>query len=163
MIGAIGEVIGGVFVIVTVAYLALQIRRNTSALRSEATSSAATLMQSWYLAIGNSEQTSRVWFRGMTKPDSLSKEDFFQFTMMTHAAMLGFQNSIQLAEHGSLEVEVRESITNTLISAQILPGFEVYWKQRGPMFNKAFRDYVEDLQSREGVSMQELYQRRDTA
>lgn len=94
----------------------------------------------------------------MTDPDSLPQEDFFQFVMMTHASMLGFQNSYQLAEQGALEVEIRESLTNILIAAKGLPGFQVYWQQRGPMFNKGFREYVEGIQKRDYPHSQEMYE-----
>lgn len=157
----IAEIIGAVAIIISLIYVSIQVRDNTNAIRSAATNDAATAMQSWYMTIGSSEQTSKVFYNGMTDPESLNREQMFQFIMITHAAFLGFQNSFELAEQGTLDPEIRDSITNTLMATKDLPGYKIYWKQRGPQFNQRFREFIENLNSRPASVSAEVYQHKE--
>jgi len=154
----IAEIIGAVAIIISLIYVSIQVRDNTNAIRSAATNDAATAMQSWYMSIGSNEQTSIVFYNGMTSPDTLNREQMFQFIMITHAAFLGFQNSFELAEQGTLDPEIRDSITNTLLATKDLPGYKIYWRQRGPLFNQRFREFVDKLNSRPESASAEVYQ-----
>ena len=157
----VAEIVSAVAIVISLLYLGIQVNGSTRAVRSAATNDAATAVQSWYMAIGSSEQTSRLWFHGVTDPDSLSREELFQFVMMTHAVMLGFQNSFNLAEQGALDVEIRESINKTVVSVKDQPGFELYWRLRGPLFGQDFRDYIDELLRGAPVESAELYDLSD--
>jgi hypothetical protein len=154
----IAEIIGAAAIIISLIYVSIQVRDNTNAIRSAATNDAATAMQSWYMTTGSSEQTSMVFYHGMTAPDTLNREQMFQFIMITHAAFLGYQNSFELAEQGTLDAEIRDSITNTLLATKDLPGYKIYWRQRGPQFSRRFREFVDNLNSRPTSASAEVYQ-----
>jgi hypothetical protein len=157
----IAEIIGAVAIIVSLIYVSVQVKDSTRAIKSTATNDAATAMQSWYQTVGSNEQTSRVFYIGMTDPDVLSREEMFQFIMITHAAFLAFQNSYLLAEQGTLDPEIRVSITNTLLATKDLPGYKIYWRQRGPLFNKSFREFVETMDARQAGAENEVYKPED--
>lgn len=154
----IAEIVGAAAIIISLVYVSIQVRDNTNAIRSAATNDAATAMQSWYMTVGSDEQTSHVFYHGMTQPESLTAEQMFQFIMITHAAFLGFQNSFELAEQGTLDPEIRDSITNTLLATKELPGYKIYWRQRGPQFNQRFRAFVENLNARPTNASADVYQ-----
>ena len=141
----IAEVVGAVAIIVSLLYVSVQVKDSTRAIKSTATNDAATAMQSWYLTVGSNAQTANVFYTGMTNPDALSPEEMFQFVMITHAAFLGFQNSFLLAEQGTLDPEILKSITNTILATKDLPGYKIYWQQRGHLFNETFRKFVERM------------------
>ena len=138
----IAEIVGAVAIVISLVYLGIQVNDSTRAVRSAATNDAATAVQSAFMTIGSSEQTSRIWFHAMTAPDSLTQEELLQFILMMHAAMLGYQNSFNLAEQGTLDIEIRESINKALSSIKGLPGFQLYWRQRAPLLHPDFREYV---------------------
>jgi hypothetical protein len=154
---SVAEIVGAVAIIISLLYVSIQVRDSTRAIKSTATNDAATAMQSWYLTVGSDQQTAHVFYTGMVNPEALSAEEMFQFIMITHAAFLGFQNSYLLAEQGTLDPEIRESITNTLIATKDLPGYKIYWRQRGPLFNKSFREFVESMNARQADEASEVY------
>jgi len=102
----LAEVVSAVAVVVSLAYLGMQVNDSAKAIRSAATNDAATAMQAWYLEVGSNSETAALFFTGMTQPETLSRVDFFQFVMITHAAMLALQNSFLLAKQGSLDLEL---------------------------------------------------------
>ena len=92
----------------------------------------------------------------MENPDSLSREQWYQFVMTFHAAMLNFQNSFYLVEEGTLDHEIRDSLTAVIAAVKHLPGFHRYWEQRKPIFFPEFQVYVDgilvsDQQNSEGL------------
>ena len=154
----VADMVGAVAIIVSLIYVSIQVRDNTNAIKSAATNDAATAVQEWYMVLGSSEQTSKIFYNGMTKPESLTNEQMFQFMMIAHAGMLGFQNAFELAEQGTLDPEIRDSITNTLAGTKDLPGYKIYWQQRGSQFNPQFREFIEDLNARPTPTSAKIYQ-----
>jgi hypothetical protein len=58
-IALIAEVLGGLGILITLIYLAIQFRENTKATRSATASSTNATLVSWYNGIGKNEQASR--------------------------------------------------------------------------------------------------------
>ena len=162
-IGAVGEIVGASAVIATLIYLALQIKDSARAARSAAVTDATTAMQAFYQELGSNPQASKLFLEGMTNPDSLSNEAEFQFVMLVHSAFLGFQRSFFLAQEGTLDVGLRDSIGTAVHAANHLPGTHFYWRQRKSFFQPEFVDWVEGLLAREPLTDMDVYHRRDGA
>ena len=77
--------------------------------------------------------------------------------MMTHAAFLAFQNSYLLAVEGSIDIELRESITSAILSVKDLPGMIRYWRQRKSYLHKDFVVYVDELFTRDTIDTVDIY------
>ena len=156
-ISAISEIVGAIAVIVTLLYLAVQIREGARASRSAAVTDATTAMQAWYQDLGNNASTSGLFLDGMTKPESLSTHDQFQFVMLTHSAFLGFQRSYFLSQAGTLDISLRDSIGTAIHAVNHLPGMALYWQQRKAFFQPEFVAWVEELLAREPLSDMPAY------
>ena len=147
-IGAIGEIVGAAAVILTLIFLSLQIRQNTKAVRTEATTSAATIVQAFYLGLGTNEQAACVWFNGMIDPESITPEERMQFIVLCQSGFMAFQTSFLLDEQGALDTQIRDSITSGILVAKDTLGFKFFWAQRRSSYNESFRKYVDELASR---------------
>ncbi len=88
-VGAIGEMIGAVGVILTLAYLAYQIRQNTrqlvqierSSIAAAVNASATTLRENRRFIYASSEIT-KIWIKGMADPRTLGDSDQYRFRLM---------------------------------------------------------------------------------
>ncbi len=161
--GALGELIGGIAIIGSLIYVGIQVKDSAGATRSAAANDASVTMQSWYLEIGSNREASDVWFNAMMSTESLSAHDEFQFMMMMHAAMLGVQNSYLLTQAGTLDPELRDGITTSIVAVKDLPGMERYWRQRKNFFHSGFTKYVDDLLARDSIRTLDMYKRPETA
>ncbi len=90
-IGAVGEMIGAIGVIVTLGYLAFQIRQNTQQLaQNERTSIAAAVNVSTTSYRENrrfiytSSEVSQIVRNGMKNPHSLDENDRYRFRLVLH-------------------------------------------------------------------------------
>jgi len=156
-IGAIGEIVGAVAVIMTLVYLAIQIRDSARASRSAAVTDATTAMQAFYQELGSNPKTSQLFLRALTDPDSLSRDDEFQYIMMMHSCFLGFQRSFFLAQEGTLDEGLRDSIGTAVHAVNHLPGIYLYWQQRRAYFQAEFIIWVEGLLQRQPLSDMRAY------
>ena len=81
-IGAVGEILGGIAVFVSLLYLALQIRSSRRSDQIVAASGAASASDAWLGQIVRDENLFALYRRGMTDYESLSREEKGRFQML---------------------------------------------------------------------------------
>jgi hypothetical protein len=93
-IGAIGETIGAVGVIVTLGYLGYQIRQNTAQLEqnertaiASAVSVSATNYRENRRYIYTTREVAAIVLKGMADPDSLDEVDLYRFRLIIQNTM----------------------------------------------------------------------------
>lgn len=153
----VAEIVGAVAIVVSLIHVSLEVSDNTRAIRSAAVNDASTSMQAWYLQVSGNQQLSSIFYRGIRDPASLSQEELFQFFMSAHAAILGFQNAFELALEGTLDEDVKRSITMSLLATRNEPGFKLYWSQRQDYFTPEFRAFVDSLEGVDPQGMGRIY------
>ena len=157
----VAEIIGAFAIVLSLVYVGIQVKDSAAATRSAAVNDASEAVQSWYLEMGSNRQASDLWFNAMTSADPLPVNDEFQFMMMMHACMLGFQNSYLLVEEGTLDADYRDSITFALVAVKDLPGMDRYWRQRRGFLHRGFAEYVDSLLLRDSVETLDMYKRSE--
>ena len=83
-LGAIGEIVGAVAVVLTLGYLAVQIRQNTRAVRSSVFSELQSEVRQNSFALANDEDLARIWRQANEEFDSLTADErtrFFSYAM----------------------------------------------------------------------------------
>jgi len=156
-IGAVGEIIGAITVVATLIYLARQIKDSARAARSQSITDATAGMQAWYQDLGSDPKRSELILNGFTNPDALSRESQYQWLMLMHAWFIGCQRSFFLAQEGTLDVGLRNSIGTAIVAVNHLPGMDFYWRQRKAFFQPEFVDWVEGLTDQEPLTDMDVY------
>jgi hypothetical protein len=77
-IGSIGEIIGATAVVLTLAYLAVQVRHGTKATQAASIHAASTLDQEFLLALGTDPVIAQLWTSYLTAPETLPHEQQIQ-------------------------------------------------------------------------------------
>ncbi len=143
----IAEVIGVIVVAITLIFLTVQMRQNTRATRSATANESVSTVTAWYREIGNSEQSSTLFYNANADPESQTPEEWLQFVLNLHGLFLAFQNGFYLAREGTLDDRITQSITAAIVGVKDQPGFQLYWRQRKAIFFLEFQDYVETIMS----------------
>ena len=156
-LGIIAEIVSAIAIIVTLAYLSIQVKDSARASKSAAVTDATTAMQAFYQELGSNPATCKLFLDGLTNPDALSQQDQFQYVMMMHSCFLGFQRSFFLAQEGTLDVALRDSIGTAMHAANHLPGMHLYWRQRKAYFQPEFCEWVEALLARKPLTDMDAY------
>jgi hypothetical protein len=156
-LGLIADIVGAIAIVITLVYLAIQIKDSARSSRSAAVTDATTAMQGFYQELGSNPVASKLFLDGLTDPGALSKHDQFQYLMLMHSCYLGFQRSFFLAREGTLDVALRDSIGTALHAVNRMPGMHFYWRQRKGYFQPEFVEWVEGLLASEPLTAMDAY------
>ena len=119
-IGAIGELVGGVAVIVSLIYLAIQIRQNTKATRAEIyqqrSQGAADFFMSQATDVEMSELMNSVFEEGLGKLEKLTPLELRLFRSFQLASLPRMDNNHYQYEQGFLEPEYYEEVLVPVIA-----------------------------------------------
>lgn len=159
-IGAIGEILGASAVIMTLVYLARQIKDSARAARSAAVTDATNAIQALYQDLGSNQESSAHFLKGLNEYDSMTALEQFQWLMKMHSWFIAFQRSFFLSQEGTLDVGLRDSIGTAIIAVNHMPGLKHYWEQRRSFFQPEFVNWVEGLFDRQPLTDMHPYHRR---
>jgi hypothetical protein len=142
---SIAEIVGAIAIVVTLIYVGIQVNDSTLAVRSASATETSTAISSWYSTLGANVQASDVFLRGITNPESLTPAETAQYMYLSHGLFFQYQGAYYLAEEGTLDTELQQSLVNTVLGVREQPGFLMYWEQRGSLFQPSFKAFVDDL------------------
>ena len=157
----IAEIVGSIAVVISLIFVGVQLRDNTSATKSATASAASSATSAWYNAMGTSAQASALFFDFMNDPDSLTPQERLQAVFAVHGALANFQTSFMLANEGTLDIQIKDTILEAVVVVKDKPGFKYYWEQRKAFFYDQFQEYVEELMKVERTTSNDLLTFRD--
>lgn len=159
---SLAEIVGALAVVISLVYVGIQVNDGAGAARSAAANDVNVSLQEWYMQVGSDQQTSTLLYRGLVSEQALPDEEEFQFLMMTHGFFLGVQNSYLLAQEGTIDEELRNSLKNAIGGIHNLPGMGRYWRQRKSYLHSGFVDWVERINSGGPDVTMDLYDLSDS-
>jgi hypothetical protein len=147
-VSAMSEAIGALAVVISLIYVALQVRQNTASTKSTVETEIA-------LALGNAGLNAAhsgmgaVFVRCLTEPDAATGEERGNFFVW----MIGYFRIFQLAfdQHraGNLSNASWESIEAGIKFLMEGRGAAQFWSARRSIFPTAFRNYVDAVKPHE--------------
>jgi len=140
---AIGERVGAIAVIVTIAYLAIQVRQNTSALRSAATLGATDEATHIYHTLSTDPELAMIFVRGSAVFDELNDSQVARFYSFYMLIMFSVQNWYFQTRDGLIEESLLASWTRLMQQAATAPGVQQFWNDRRFVFAQEFQAWME--------------------
>jgi hypothetical protein len=138
----VGEIIGGVAVVFTIVYLAVQLRRSTRAVHRQTYHSAAESMSQFSWRLAENPELFRFYRIALQAPDTLPPEDLLRgFAVLD--AYFSLMETFYLHNREFGEVLSQERWARMLRRLVGMPGGEKYWKERRWQFNEEFAAYVD--------------------
>jgi hypothetical protein len=141
-LGNLGDFIGGIAVIATLAYLAVQVRQNTRLLRATALSASSAANVSFNHLLGGDPAVARVFQVGLEDFGVLSEEEQRQFLQLLRGLVTSYEHRFQQHALGMIEEEIWQRQRTSLKSMLSSPHLAVWWEHRKSAFDPTF---VENL------------------
>jgi hypothetical protein len=137
-LGNLGDFVGGVAVIVSLLYLAVQIRQNTRMLKASALAAVTDAYISFNRLLGSDPAVARVFQVGLEDFASLAEDEKRQFLNLLRAAFAGYEHVFQNFRGGLIEPEVWQRIVRdgTLLLAR--PHIRIWWEARKSVYTESF-------------------------
>jgi len=140
----IGQVIGAIAVVISLIYVAMQIRQNTNAVRAATAQSVHEHFANWYQLVASDSTTAQVVVQGLKDYNALSETDKARFISAFMAFLSYSQNAFIKWKQGLLEPSLWMAWEQIIINLTGAPGGKAFWKDRAYLFGEEFRRYVED-------------------
>jgi hypothetical protein len=137
-LGNLGDFIGGLAVIISVLYLAVQIRQNTRLLRATALSATTDAYLSFNQLLGADPASAHVFQVGLEDFPSLSEAEQRQFLNLLRIAFTSYQHVHQQFEKGLLDDDVWEQFVRAATALLALPHVRAWWEARKGIFTPQF-------------------------
>ena len=141
----IAEIIGGICVVASLIYVAVEIRRQRRQSSLQAANEMTAQWSGLMTSLQESSEMSEVWLRGHYDFDSISA-----VSKLRYGAYFGrfLRNSEGLYLHlqaKSLDPMVWRGIERAIRNLIILPGAQAWWSTRKHWYTEDFQRLIEDI------------------
>lgn len=137
-IGAVGEILGAVGVVVTLAYLARQIHVSNRAARRAAEQELMDLTFALMSQIGANADVAQLWSKGLLDFDNLSSSEQVRFHTLAYQMMALFERFFYLNRTGEVDRYIAEPNAHTRRAMVAAPGLQAWFSKRKSQFGDEF-------------------------
>jgi hypothetical protein len=142
-IGAIGEIVGAIAVLISLVYLALQVKKSTNLAKSSyhsATVTSASRFHHWKSLNG---ENARIFKIGMSDFRALSVEERIALDGALFDLVLAFADLLESYELGFLRKDVRDAWVRYIGTILSTPGGGLWWSQARNIYLEHVQEAVD--------------------
>ncbi len=143
-LGNIGDFLGGIGVVITLIYLATQIRQNTATVRANGAAAHSEGLNNITLLLAQDSSARSVYFQGLSDYQSLSEDGQLQFDLLMQYFCQSLQRSLHLRQERALNEEAWQETLAVVSYVAARPGFRRWWEKWGPAYPVRFNEFIED-------------------
>ncbi len=137
--GAIGEIVGALAVVISLVYLAIQVRQNTAAIATQAARDALAAVREFNQHLMVNPPMARIWRIGQEDPSTLSESELDQFVHIVFTFLKTAEAVHAQSIKGTLDAETWRAWERAFMTWAKSPGFAAYWSVRKGLFTPAFQ------------------------
>jgi hypothetical protein len=146
----LGQIIGAVAVVISLFYVASQIRQNTNAVRSATAQAVHEHFAKWYHLVAADDELAQIVAKGLRDYSSLSEQERVRFVAAFSAFLSYSQNAFLKWREGLLAQPLWRGWEFVIMNLVCAPGGKAFWKERAYLLGDEFRRFIEnDLMTRE--------------
>jgi len=145
-LGAVGEIVGALAVVISLLYLAIQIRAGSRVLRIQMRDSAYHALQNWNYHVAADPELPLIFQKGGADYESLDERQKARFLHIMWSFFKMFENIYIHYLDGSVGEETWNHNKDFLSVYVQQPGCRYYWENRKASFDPRFRTMVESME-----------------
>ncbi len=140
----LGEFVGGFGVILSLVYLAIQVRSNTNSQRADMTARILDRMSAMQHTYAFDAEASKFFTRAITDPAGLTLDERNQFAWLMTEFLSAMEFLMQQYEEGNVDEQTWLRWSKTLDWWLTFPGIRAFWIGRPTPYTESFTGFVED-------------------
>jgi hypothetical protein len=143
-IGALGELLGGLVVLASLAFLAIQIRRHTQALQVSSSEESNRAFGA-YSALFTQPGISRIYRVGLASPEELDEDEQITFNaiLTMFFNFLAHNHTLRAQSIRTWASEDGHKAATLYILRQ--PGGQAWWRRFRVSYRAGFREFIDSL------------------
>lgn len=137
--GAIGDIVGAVAVVISLVYLAIQVRQNTRAIAAQAARDALAAVREFNQHLMVNPPLARIFRIGQEDPSALTESELEQFVHIVFTFLKTAEAVHAQSMKGTLDADTWRAWERVFMTWARSPGFAAYWSIRKDLFTPAFQ------------------------
>ncbi len=142
-IGAVGEILGASGVILSLIYLASQIRSQNKERRLAAASEWTNQWNEFSVSFAESPSLSELWLKGCNDFSSLNPSEVVQYSAQCGRFFRVAEGLYDQYTQGRLDAQTWRGLARTLEDITLLPGVKTWWPTRAHWYSDKFKSFVQ--------------------
>jgi hypothetical protein len=142
-LGNIGDFVGGLGVVITLIYLAVQIRQNTATVRASGSASHNEGFNNVFLLLSQDKEARDVYFRGLADYEALSGDQQLHFDLVALYILQSILGSFYLHREGAISDDAWQDSLFWLSTLTSQRGFHSMWERWRSRVPPGFREFVD--------------------
>jgi hypothetical protein len=139
----LGEFIGSVAVVLSLVYLAIQVRQNTASIRTENFARALERVSAMQSLLFENRDLAQLQAQGVLDPSTLTRVERLQLTWWLTEAFGAFEFMFHQAQSGALPDEVWGRWSASIAWWLSFPGVQAWWRAIPTPFSESFTSFVD--------------------
>lgn len=146
LLGNIGDFAGGIGVLISLVYLAIQVRRNTTYVKAESVRGILSRSADFLEYVASDAELTDLFVRGTRETDSLSPEQQARLGLLMAAMFRQLEAVFRYRERGMLDDSDWEGIRHGIHTVSRLPFVLKWWAEFSPGYSRNFQALIESFQ-----------------
>jgi len=138
-LGSLGELISGIAVVISLIYLAIQIRQNTRSAWETAWHSGLRELQQFRSLIAQDPEVARVYREGLRDLKSLSDDDRWRFGALMQSIYSVFETAFRTRTEGLFQDQL-----DSIVWTASRPGAREWWSKGKRLYSPEFQRLIDE-------------------
>ena len=141
-LAAIGEIVSSVAVIISLVYLAIQIRQNTEAERTSTYQSIVSDFGALNNNMASTPELSDMFVRGLEDFNQFNPSERARISQAFFQCFRYFENMFYQHHRGYLDEEIWVGWKRLILTYYSRPGFQTWWEFRKDVYSEPFVKFL---------------------
>lgn len=152
-LGSIGEFVGAIAVVLSLVYLAYQIRQNTRSVRASTHHTSARAAYETQNLFAESEAVARIFRTGAREPNKLTGDERVRFDAIMRTFFIWYEDTYFHYRNSMIDREVWEARQRSMLGHLRSAGISSWWSKNSHIFADSFVSYVGRLLEEPGLAV----------
>ena len=139
------EVIGGVAVLISLIYVAIQIRQNTAVVRTSNYADLSFKVSEFNQLIAENGELADIYVRGTESYTSLNEIEKIRFNMTVSRLMQAIQAMFHLRQRGYIDSKLAQTNFDSVALFLAEPGLQEWWQDNKQWWESEFQHFVNEM------------------
>ena len=144
-ISAVGQIVGAVGVIISVIYLALQVRSNARQTRLASMLAMSRAFNQWLQSLAENAEVGELYYRGVRDFAAMKGSDLPRFSALMDHLFRIYEDMYYQKLEGHLDPRVWRGFEAPMRDIIAYPGIQAWWRSRSHWFSREFADFINGL------------------
>ena len=141
-VGAVAEILGVIVVVVSLFYLAIQVRQNTKTVAANTIQSISNTASDISMRVAESPHLSRLLVKLLANTEELSSEEAMQLQLVMRAMVRNLENYYYQYQRGYLEEDMWVGYKRAVLDLLSISFGRSWWNNHRVVFGEQFVEFV---------------------